>query len=199
MAVRDDEAFLAFAADSDNWNYGPVLDIAMRYGDPADFRRAWDAVWSEAALGPFSDHALTTPAEKPESPSAVDAAGKVIVTHGALEVDGHLLGVKCGSLVLGQHPGFTLNVWAPPRFAERVLPGWGEEAHEGPRPRRFFRSLLAMLRRIREKAPFEAAIACDEQCVPSDFFGNWPRGTILVEPGFAHGEGPDVVDVALAD
>lgn len=197
MAVRDDEAFLAFAAVSDNWNYGPVLDIALRYDDVGAFRDAWDAVWSEAALGPFSDHAMHDPAPKPSAPEALNEEGKVPIAYGALEVDGHLLGIKCGPLVL-KHPGFTLNAWAPPRFAGRVLPGWGDSALEGMRPRRFFRSLLAMVRRIRDKAPFEVAIVCDEQCVPSEFFGDWPKGTIIVEPGFAHGEGPDVVDAQLA-
>jgi len=192
------EAFLRFASDSNNWNYGPVLDITLRYHDDAAFTDAWDAFWAEATMGPCLDHRFMRPMEKPTRATRADESRRS--AYGVLPLHGGLLGIKAGTIERTKRHGFCLSAFSPPRMVERLAPGWDEPRHESApqAAEEFFRSAVDLVRRIRAKAPFELAVICCEIVTPFDFMhdtdSGWPQGTILVEPGFGD-RGRDVAEV----
>jgi len=177
---RELAPFPLFVADSENWCYGPVFEMRLLYrADELD--KAWRAVWvDEAVLGPFKDWALTEKA--PPGVTAAVVGGSLMF--GGREESGFRAGVGVRKERSREAPGFDrwLELWLPPRMAKRIYPGW-EEARKkaGPENEAFWESVIALVRRIKNRVPFRLAWLGNEYSGPlPDDVERWLLG---VEPG----------------
>jgi hypothetical protein len=195
---RTVEPFAKFAADSENWCFGPVFEMRLLYRD-YDIEAAWRAAWSDQALrGPYKDWALTEKAP----PRQRRGASLGALSFG-IEETGVRAGVGTRADRAEPEPMFNrwLELWLPPRMAARIDPDWDARKDPGPENAVFWEALIALARRIKNRVPFRLAWLGNECSGPlSADVDHWlhvEHGTLIVDQS-CQVNGADILDLGMA-